>query len=95
MRRQNSTPRLRRPVLLPSTSPLDTNWSALVAGSVKGGAGVSRWVQLPAFPVFVRLVLHHHPEGTAPHRLHPPPLARIDKFINTPGSDWMPGLGLD
>ena len=27
---------------------------------------------------FVRQVTHHLPEGTAPHRLHPPPLARID-----------------
>ena len=38
----------RRPVFLPSTSPPETNRSALVAGSVKGGAGV----RLPGFPVF-------------------------------------------
>ena len=38
----------RRPVFLPSTSPPANNRSALVAGSVKGGAGV----RLPGFPVF-------------------------------------------
>ena len=38
----------RRPVFLPSTSPPETNRSALVAGPVKGGAGV----RLPGFPVF-------------------------------------------
>ena len=38
----------RRLVFLPSTSPPETNRSALVAGSVKGGAGV----RLPGFPVF-------------------------------------------
>ena len=38
----------RRPVFLPSTSPPEATRSALVAGSVKGGAGV----RLPGFPVF-------------------------------------------
>ena len=38
----------RRPVFLPSTSPPETNRFALVARSVKGGAGV----RLPGFPVF-------------------------------------------
>ena len=38
----------RRPVFLPSTSPPEATRSALVAGSVKGGAGV----RLPGFTVF-------------------------------------------
>ena len=74
----------RRPVFLPSNSPPETNRAALVAGSVKRGAGV----RLPGFPVFVRQVTHHLPEGTALHRLHPPPLARIDENPPLdPGSD--------
>ena len=64
----------RRLVFLPSTSPPETNRSALVAGSVKGGAGV----RLPGFPVFVRQVTHHLPEGTAPRCLRPSPPARTD-----------------
>ena len=53
---------LLRPVLLPTSSPLDINWFARVAGSVKGGARV----RLLGFPVFVRLVTHHLSEGAAP-----------------------------
>ena len=38
--------------------------------------------------LLVRQVTHHLPEGTAPHRLHPPPLARIDENPPLdPGSD--------
>ena len=38
------------------------------------------WVRLPGFPVFVRQVTHHLPEGTAPHCLRPPPPARSDEY---------------
>ena len=42
----------------------------------------------PVFLFFVRQVTHHLPEGTAPHRLHPPPLVRIDENPPLdPGSD--------
>ena len=48
--------------------------------------GERRWFVF--FQFFVRQVTHHLPEGTAPHRLHPPPLARIDENPSLdPGSD--------
>ena len=52
------------------------------------GVRERRWAYSPVFQFFVRQVTHHLPEGTAPHRLHPPPLARIDKNPPLdPGSD--------
>merc|ERR1712216_561311 len=74
----------RRPVFLPSTSPPANNRSALVAGSVKGGAGV----RLPGFPVFCAPGYAPPSGGHSPAL--PPSFATGEdrrQFINDPGSD--------
>ena len=74
----------RRPVFLPSTSPPETNRSALVAGPVKGGAGV----RLPGFPVFCAPGYAPPSGGHSPAL--PPSFATGEdrrQFINDPGSD--------
>ena len=74
----------RRPVFLPSTSPPETTRSALVAGSVKGGAGV----RLPGFPVFCAPG-YAPPSGGHSPALPPSSATGEDRrqFINDPGSD--------
>ena len=74
----------RRPVFLPSTSPPETNRSALVAGPVKGGAGV----RLPGFPVFCAPG-YAPPSGGHSPALPPSSATGEDRrqFINDPGSD--------
>ena len=74
----------RRLVFLPSTSPPETNRSALVAGSVKGGAGV----RLPGFPVFCAPG-YAPPSGGHSPALPPSSATGEDRrqLINDPGSD--------